>query len=583
MDAIKELQRNISIALTKRAEIELRLQQYTHADDDLKEAIRISDDDENSAVDVQRAIKATIEEVRGRALLHVNSARAIASFTNAIALTGKDTQDTLRASLFAQRAEAYRSVGRRAEAEADLQAALKELRVEERLILKNRARGEAEEAWSLYFARFQDAYRLLIRQLIDEGKKEEAFTYAEKARAVEPLNLVLQTKAVPKAFLDLAPHGEPLALPDIQRLLPAGTFLLEYCVLNDRTYAWIVAHDGIEMVRLEPGRKEIADRSEALRRAVRGGNHNNEFGTALYALYERLFAAPLTAVRRMHHGSGPPRLVVVPDGAMHAIPLAALRNPDTRSYLVEDATPSAAGSATLYIFSLLRDRALPMTREPSALLVGDPAFDPGTDLARRLVRLPASVREVESIAAVYAPRAEVLLDKEATVPRFLEDAQRKDVIHLAGHAIANAQAPHRSLLLLAPSTGDSGLLEADVLVRRLRLKQTRLVVLSACSSAGGLPVGPEGLAPLVRPLIGAGVPAVVGSLWDINDATTAELLVSFHRHYREGSDAAVALQLAQLELLHRKNAGLASVLAWAPFQVIGYASSPFALPLGRAH
>ncbi len=71
------------------------------------------------------------------------------------------------------------------------------------------------------------------------------------------------------------------------------------------------------------------------------------------------------------------------------------------------------------------------------------------------------------------------------------------------------------------------------------------------------------------------MPAVIGSLWDVDDATAGELLVSFHRAYRNGSEAAVAMQHAQLDLLRRKHTGLASVLAWAPFEVIGYASSPF--------
>ena len=88
----------------------------------------------------------------------------------------------------------------------------------------------------------------------------------------------------------------------------------------------------------------------------------------------------------------------------------------------------------------------------------------------------------------------------------------------------------------------------------------------------------EGVAPLVRPLLAAGVPAVIGSLWDVDDATTEELMVSFHRHYEEGSDAAEAMRAAQLGLLSKTNhnPGLRSVLAWAPFQVIGHASSPFA-------
>ena len=172
----------------------------------------------------------------------------------------------------------------------------------------------------------------------------------------------------------------------------------------------------------------------------------------------------------------------------------------------------------------------------------------------------------------------MLLEREATIPHFLERARASTIIHVAAHSIVNAQSASRSYILLAPAANEPGPLEAQALVTRLSLDHTRLVVLSTCSSAGGLPIGAEGVAPFVRPLIGAGVPAVVGTLWNVEDATAEELLVSFHRHYREGHDAAVALQLAQVGLLTKNNdnPGFRPVLAWAPFQVIGHGSSPFA-------
>ena len=87
----------------------------------------------------------------------------------------------------------------------------------------------------------------------------------------------------------------------------------------------------------------------------------------------------------------------------------------------------------------------------------------------------------------------------------------------------------------------------------------------------------SGLAALVRPLLAAGVPAVAGSLWNVGDDFSKSVLVRFHRHYVAGEDAARALQLAQLDLLHATSAGPSQVISWAPFQVVGYASSPFAV------
>jgi CHAT domain-containing protein len=203
------------------------------------------------------------------------------------------------------------------------------------------------------------------------------------------------------------------------------------------------------------------------------------------------------------------------------------------------------------------------------LLIGDPAFDPQSILARGLQRLPFAEKEVEQIRSFY-PRSEVLIGEAATPQRFFRLAGGNALIHIAAHAIVNGDAPSQSFLLL------NGVLNAETLMKQLHTDKTRLVVLGACSSAGGLPVGVEGIAPLVRPIVGAGVPGVVGALWDIDDATASALLVSFHRHYRQGSDAASALRAAQLELLRSNNLGLKSGLSWAPFQVIGYASSPFA-------
>ena len=80
-----------------------------------------------------------------------------------------------------------------------------------------------------------------------------------------------------------------------------------------------------------------------------------------------------------------------------------------------------------------------------------------------------------------------------------------------------------------------------------------------------------------RDLSVTGVPAVVGSLWDVEDATAKELLVSFHRLYgQKGLDAAAAMQAAQLEMLRRNTKrGDRPVWVWAPFEVIGYASVLF--------
>jgi len=315
------------------------------------------------------------------------------------------------------------------------------------------------------------------------------------------------------------------------------------------------------MRTLETPRKRVEQWSAAIQR---GTKNIAEFGTAIDAAYDGLVEKALTAIP-----GKPARLVFIPDGAMHGLPFGALRDSRANVYVVERAPVEIAGSARLYLHSLRRDAALQASANRSLLCVGDPIAD-----------LPRARSEVTTIAAWYAPGARTLLGGEATIARFLQDAPTSSIIHVAAHSVFDTEAPFRSYIHLAPSaSSDSGKLFAHDLVTRFHASQTRLVVLSSCSSVGGGPVGPEGVAPLVRPLIAEGVPAVIGSLWDVKDATTETLMVSFHQHYRNGSDAAVALRNAQIEMLKKnKDAGVTSAATWGAFQVIGHGSSPFAPP-----
>ncbi len=554
---INFLQYNVASVRRKHAGYELRAGHPDLALKDLTEAQRLSKQDPTS--EYRAALEARIAEVEGDAALRVDPKRAIAAFTRAIEVSKPLEYSSFIASLYVKRAEAKRRNGTREEAELDLRSALALLDNEESKLLQERLPQQADEiVWSSYFARFQQTYQDLIRQLVESGRGAEAFAYADRARAFEPLNLAL--KLAPAA------HAAPIDMAGAQRSLPSGTFLLEYEVLADRTYAWVVSRESWQLLTLSATQADVQRWSDALVRSVPSLDFDTLDATML-AAYDKLLTEPMSAIARMPGGSAP-RLVFVPDGAMHGLPFCALRSPISRRYLIEDAPVATAGSAALYAFSLRRDAALP--REVSALLIGNPSTS-GSNL-------PGAEAEVRRIAALYGARATVRTQAAATTDEFLAGTRTNAIVHIAAHSRIDPQTPSRSFISLAGSAGNSGSMDAAQLLTRLEPRRTRLIVLASCSSAGGMPVGAQGIGPLVRPLIVKGVPAVVGTLWDVNDATAEPLLVSFHQHYREGDDAAAAMQKAQIELLRNGNSGLQSVLAWAPFEVIGYGSSPFAAP-----
>jgi CHAT domain-containing protein len=77
-------------------------------------------------------------------------------------------------------------------------------------------------------------------------------------------------------------------------------------------------------------------------------------------------------------------------------------------------------------------------------------------------------------------------------------------------------------------------------------------------------------------MIAAGVPGVIGTLWNVSDnPATVEFFVRFHRLYRDGHPADDALRMAQIAMLRDPDLERRSAIAWAPFQFVGFASSPF--------
>jgi len=560
----------LAISLRKRAAIELTLQRYDAAQRDVDAAIAAH----TPAIDpsVSRSLEARLAEVEGEAALHADPGRAVSALTHAIDIAAKGEYVTFRASLLAERAEAFRRLGRNTDAERDRLAALKELHQEEDALLAGRKPGRLDDLWNAYFTRFDETYDLLIRQLIGEGRADEAFRYADRARAFEPLDLVRKLPTAPPAFREFAAHPDDFDIRKLQEHLPPHTFLIEYRVFEDQTFAWVLGRNVFMVQPLTARRSDVKRWTDALQSAARTRDEH-AFEASLDAPYDALLKKVLELVNRVS-GAADANIVIVPDRELRGLPFAALRDPETKRHFIEDHILTISGSALLYVFAVLRDRDL-HSGDASALLIGNPAFEKQFTLARGLDSLPNAEREAVEIHAMY-PGSEVLTGGAATAAQFLRLARGSAVIHIAAHAIVNGDAPSQSFLLFTPSGGDHGVLNAERLITEFHADKTRLVVLGACSSAGGLPVGAEGIAPLVRPIIGAGVPGVVGALWDIDDATATRLLVSFHRHYRQGSDAAAALREAQLEMLRSHEPGLSLGLTWAPFQAIGYASSPFA-------
>lgn len=171
-------------------------------------------------------------------------------------------------------------------------------------------------------------------------------------------------------------------------------------------------------------------------------------------------------------------------------------------------------------------------------------------------------RETESIAR-KSKRVTTLWQAEATREKILDlnrqgALARYDVLHFATHALVEPNAPHVSRVLLG-----GGVLSA-LDIAELKL-DARLVTLSACSSAKGKGGSGDEVLGLARAFFYAGARAVVASLWNVDDASTAALMQLFYRNLAMGKPIGKALREAQLEM---KRQGF-SAFHWGAFLVMG--------------
>ena len=77
------------------------------------------------------------------------------------------------------------------------------------------------------------------------------------------------------------------------------------------------------------------------------------------------------------------------------------------------------------------------------------------------------------------------------------------------------------------------------------LSRCQVVILAACESSGGVVSRSEGPVGLAWPFLADGVPGVVATLWEIDDAASVQLFGRLHEELAAGVPVAAALRSVQ--------------------------------------
>jgi CHAT domain-containing protein/tetratricopeptide (TPR) repeat protein len=387
--------------------------------------------------------------------------------------------------------------------------------------------------------------------------------------------------------------------------------LVVYKVGIDWTYAWVIRSiEGqnkiIKFIRLPVRTDDIIKLVEKFITPFRKVKYEGFESEVASELFRAILLPPLEGVEF------PKRLIIVPDGILNVVPFEALiieppgdRGLETPLFLQDKFLISYYPSATILT---INRQTVPLTlpSKDTLLAVGDPVYGLDDDRLTKsqlsmllegeqkqessivtrkgkirkgaqdqgysFVRLKYSGVEVAKIKEVFGNRPgprDLLIGFEATESHVKsKDLTRYQYLHFAVHGILAYDVPYLKepalVLAVDPENKEDGFLTLSE-IYGLKLNAD-LVTLSACKTGLGQRIPGEGVIGLSRAFIDAGSQAVLVSLWEVDDHSTALFMEEFYWLLAQGVNKVEAL--AKAKDYHRQK-GYENPYFWAPFILIG--------------
>jgi CHAT domain-containing protein len=407
-----------------------------------------------------------------------------------------------------------------------------------------------------------ETYKSWQQALVAQGQSSQALEVAERGRA--------------RAFVELfatktGQHPATLSAPTLAQMQTLAqqqnATLVEYSQVGDRTlYIWVIKPTGEVTFHASRSPNPLTQMVEGARSLI-GVRGRRSIKTVAINAAPSEPVATTTDFRQLHQlliapiaqdlPSDPNQTVIfMPQGSLFYVPFAALEDAQGKVLLEQHTIAIAPSIQSLELTSQLKSRS---TATSGNLIVGNPTILPSLGLPS----LPGAEAEAKAVSALL--QTPPLLGDRATKSVVLSQMAQSRIIHLATHGLLDTyrgDVPGAVVLAAGKSEADSLLTASEI--ADLKLKAD-LVVLSACSTGKGDITG-DGVIGLSRSLFLAGVPTVMVSLWDVDDAATAQLMTAFYRNWQSGKlDKAQSLRQAMLET--RKAYPDAS--QWAAFNLVG--------------
>jgi len=371
-------------------------------------------------------------------------------------------------------------------------------------------------------------------------------------------------------------------IADIQKQLTGDQLYLQYHVTESLLHIFILtsSSNNIIQVELQPDFNESLEKFTAFFAGGPGANPANlnpDFSAAAFTLFKYL----IMPVERFFSKK---ELIIIPDGRLFYIPFDVLitsppdslqRSYSGLSYLIKKYPVTYSYSASMFLKSLeIRQRpaiyalaAFAQSFKKQFYTYSASNLAETTTRNEQLSPLPGVTDEVNQILDIIP--GDAFFDTLATEYRFKNLAGKYLGLHVATHGIIDNEHPmYSKLVFAADSVHDE---DGDLYIWELFNMEmnAEMAALSACNTGFGKLHTGEGVMTLARGFMYAGVPSLLISLWNVNDASTAAIMSRYYFYLKAGDTKHLALQKAKLDFLASGDDILSNPFFWGGFVHLG--------------
>jgi CHAT domain-containing protein len=342
--------------------------------------------------------------------------------------------------------------------------------------------------------------------------------------------------------------GSALKIDSIQKTLLKDEIFIENHFSNNDFYMLWITHNGYGVNKVSSA-ENLLHLNNHLRNVRDVQVQFKDYRNAAHILYKELFQPILQKTPEVK------KIQWVPDVILGLLPIETLlTKPDNElnaykgaSFLINDYIVNYD-----YSYNSLKFKT---TNEKLDFSVFSPDYENTSWPV-----LKYSNDEIKRIKDKFSVK--VYKNKKATIENFLKESSKGGIVHLLMHGDVDSNVL-KSKLVFADETE---LIVADIY--KLLINKN-LIYLSACNTGIGEVIEGEGVMSLARAFKYAGCPAIITSLWFVNDKEGVNIADGFYESYALGKRKDESMALSKRKYLEKAYSYEAHPFYWAALIPIG--------------